>query len=240
MAKTNSESGFAVILGNFDTAITRVSGIGARFSPNRADLKVDALKEYYTRCSEAHGAVKDATEAYQNATAARTAAFDGLPKLATRVVSAFFDSDASEADRQQVQAIKRRIDGKPAAAPAAPAATGEEAEAQHSTSQRSFIRLADHLDGIIRACKAARSYNPADADLAIPALEAFHTQLLATNTAVDTSFAARREARKQRSRLFYDEATGIPALAKRLRGHLKSRGDEQKDLLKGLRFPSRG
>ncbi|RYZ88957.1 MAG: hypothetical protein EOP04_08125 [Proteobacteria bacterium] len=234
MPKKNSESGHAINLGKMASTVSIVESLGATFQPAHEDIKPDALRTYFGDCDAAQTDVKNAEDAYDRAVNARRDAYAGLRKLATRVINAYVDAGASAADVEDARAVNRKLQGgqpKPAKDP------GQDAEGKqnYSTSQQSFISVADHFDFLLRRVGSFAGYAPTDADLKKEALEDVRHALSTHNSAVDRAAMRLRDARDARKRLFYDGDRGMTARSQRLRSYFKTRPGGI-DPLKGIRF----
>src|SRR5687767_2027459 len=90
----NSETGHSKNVANFETLISGVQSFGAGYNPSRVNLKIPALLPLPGVARDAIQETNHFANAHSAAASQREAAFAGLEKLVTRVMTALELSDA--------------------------------------------------------------------------------------------------------------------------------------------------
>jgi hypothetical protein len=93
---------------------------------------------------------------------------------------------------------------------------------KRSVSQRSFVNRAGKFAKLIKLLYQIPGYNPNEADLNIPALESFITDLNLLNKNEGKIAKKAASARATRDKALFDAKTGISALGKRAKNYIKS------------------
>ena len=99
--------------------------------------------------------------------------------------------------------------------------------------------MVGHLDGYFAALANVPSYNPNEADLKLPALQAFADDLRAKNDAVSSTFVPLSQARGLRDQLLYQADNSVVNTALLVKEYVKGAFGTQSQLykqIKGLEF----
>lgn len=226
MAST-SETGHAKNVANFDSLISSVTGYGTVYNPTKTSIKLTALQTLATNSKNAVAAVNAALPAYNNAVAAREAAFLPVNKLITRVINALEATDTSDQVDATAIALARKIKGtratpkKTEEEKAAEKAAGKESK-EISSSQMSFDSRLDNLDKLIKFLASVALYAPNEADLKVAALTTLYNDLKAKNTAVINATTPLSNARIARNDILYKPGTGLIDIALDVKKYIKS------------------
>ncbi|HKJ81905.1 MAG TPA: hypothetical protein VJ954_07770 [Ignavibacteriaceae bacterium] len=94
---SNSETGHAKNVANFEKLVSFCSGYGADYNPSNSEIAIEALTTMQTDSQNAINSVNSSLPAYNNAIAAREGAFKPLSKLITRVMNALKAANPSAA-----------------------------------------------------------------------------------------------------------------------------------------------
>ena len=123
---------------------------------------------------------------------------------------------------KDVKTINRKIQGKRAKEIVTPTAPNTPAPNTISTSQQSYDQLIEHFSRLITLLKSEPSYNPNEADLRIPTLEAQLAKYREDNTNVMNAYTQVSNARISRDVILYKEKTGLVDTALEVRAYVKS------------------
>jgi hypothetical protein len=226
MAST-SETGHAKNVANFDDLISFVAGYGTTYNPSKATIKLTALQTLSTSAKSAINAVNTTLPAYNNAVAAREAAFEPLSKLITRVMNALKATDTTEQVDESAKTLARKIQGTRATAKktekeiAAATAEGKETK-EISSSQMSYDSRLDNFDKLIKLLTSVTLYAPNEVDLKVTALTNLYNDLKAKNSAVVNATTPLSNARIARNDILYKTNTGLVDIAFDTKTYIKS------------------
>ena len=224
---SNSETGHAKNVANFDQLISFVAGYGATYNPSKAGIKLTALQTIATNAKTAIGAVNATIPAYSNAVSAREVAFKPISKLATRVGNAIKATDTTDQVDESAKTIIRKLQGTRAT----PKKTEEEIAAakaegkeiiEISSSQMSYDNRLDNLDKLIKLLASVALYTPNEAELKVTALTALYNDLKAKNAAVVAAITPLSNARISRNDILYKPNTGLVDIALDTKTYIKS------------------
>lgn len=97
----------------------------------------------------------------------------------------------------------------------------DESEGQHSASQMSYDNRTGNFRSFIALVKELTKYNPNEAKLKVPALEAYADDIEAKNNAVLSTYVSANQARMLRNQLLYDNEDSIVNLAALVKAYVK-------------------
>lgn len=249
MAST-TETGHAKNVANFQNLVNAVTDMGAAYQPTNALIKLSALSTQLGSCKAANSAVKTPLANYNRDVSDRTALFKPLNKLVTRLLAMFRDTDALKQVKDFAKTTADKIRGSNAKAkeetPPPPANEdpttphGEMAEERkHSTSQRSFVMMADNFETFIGILSAEPSYKPAEEDLSVATLQAMLSEMQKLNNDTDLAFKALKKVRSERNTALYASKTGLVDVALAVKNYVLGAfgtSDERYKSIKGLKF----
>ena len=224
---SNSETGHAKNLANFDSMVSYVSAYGTDYNPSKSSLCLEALQNLLTECRNAIAAVYLAFSVYSNAVASRDVAFKPLNKLVTRVINALKAVDTSQQVDDNARTISRKIQGVRAKAKL----TAEEKNAleaegktviEISASQTSFDLRLENFDRLIKLLSTIPLYDPNENDLKVSSLIALHRDLAGKNAAVIAAAVTLSNARITRNKFFYEPDAGLVDIALAVKAYVKS------------------
>jgi len=224
---SQTESGHAKNVANFEKLVTNVSGFGSSFNPSKESIKLPALETKLISSKLAIAAVNASEPAYKNAVSAREAAFAPLSKLITRVNNSLKASDSSTQVDDSAMTLVRKLQGRRAT----PKMTDEEKKAAEaegkevneiSSSQMSYDSRLDNFDKLIKLLASEPEYAPNEADLKIESLTTLYNNLNAKNTAVINATVPLNSARIYRDQVLYTPLTGIVDISVDVKTYVKS------------------
>jgi hypothetical protein len=244
----SNESGDKKLLGNFRKLIDFVS-VDPNYNPANQKLVKTRLELQYTAGQAAAEALLGERGPYKLAVTDRQVGYDELPTRFTRSFNMLKSSGAPKEVVADAEPHKRKILGtrkspkpKPTdgANPAAPGTGSNGGEsATHSASQTSHESLLGHASAYLAIVRNVPSYNPNEADLKVPALEAFIASLETKNNAVNAAFVAVSQARGLRDGLLYTNDDSVVDIALLVKAYVKAAFGTQSQLykqIKGLKF----
>lgn len=224
----SEEKGNAKNIANFAQVITILNSLGITYNPSNALVKLPALTAAHTEAVSAQAATDDTNAAEDVALNNRTAAFEPLNKLVTRVSSAAAANIIDQRFLDDLAAISRKIKGQRAEKPKDDPATPDidESKKTVSVSQMSFDNRIQHFAEFIALLKTNEDYAPNEAGLKITALENYLEELRDKNTAAVNAETIARSQRAVRNDALYSDTDGLLARVKFIKKYLTSIIDE--------------
>lgn len=224
---SNSETGHAKNVANFENLITSITAFGPAYNPNKNSIKLPELQSVLDQSKVALNAVNIAHAAFSNAVAARETAFEPFSKLTTRINNALKASDTTVNVNDNVKTIVRKLQGRRASAKI----SDEEKQAleadgkvvnQISAAQMSFDSRIENFDKLIMLLASVPAYSPNEEDLKLDALKAYHNLLKTKNNDVLVATVQLSNARIKRNELLYKPLVGLVSMALDAKVYLKS------------------
>ena len=214
---SKTESGHAKNIANFGALVNSVESMGKSYNPSVADISLANLKILKTSLDKSLPAVFAAEAPYKIAVNKRQAAFDGMSKLATRVINALAVG-GSDREIKDAKGILKKIRGESAIKPEDPA----QAAKTRSTSQMSYVNRVKNFKELTALLDAIPAYKPNEADLKVTALNAYLDKLPGLGVTVNKTALALTKARTDRDRLLYAKGTGALAISLKVKKYVKS------------------
>ncbi len=226
MAKT-SETSHLKNVTNFDELIAYITSYGAAYNPSRASIQLNELKALSANAKPYLSAVSDALPAYDNAVAARKAAFAPVGKLITRVNNAIKATETTEQVDESVRTLVRKLQGRRATPKKTEAEKAAALEAgktivEISSTQMDYDSRVDNLDKLIKLLNSITLYAPNEEELKITALIALHNDLKAKNLDVLNTEVIVSNVRNARNEFLYKSLTGLVDIALDTKTYIKS------------------
>lgn len=217
---SRSEESHAVNIANFELIIALCVGLGSVYSPSKNALKIPQLKELLANANSMMQLVKIAKTKQENARNARELAMSSpvLRKLSTRIINALEATDASKLTVENAKSINRKIQGKRAAA----SKNNTSEQNNISVSQQSYDGLLDNFILLVECISTEPLYTPNEADLKVSNLKATISNFNLLNTNFIASLAPYKKTLIDRDALFYNETTGLVAIAQEIKKYIKS------------------
>lgn len=224
---SNSETGHAKNVANFEDLISFCTGYGATYNPVKVSIKLPALNTLRTAAQGALVAVTTASTAFINATNARVILFDPIKKLATRIVNALAATDASDEMIEDAKSINRKIQGtRKSTKPPPPPPDNPDPDAPQpdgtSTSQQSYDSLIENFAKLVDLVASEPTYTPNEVELQVATLTTLVTNMRAANTAVVGATTDISNSRIARNKTLYLKDTGLYDIAQEVKKYVKS------------------
>lgn len=226
MSKKTNETGHVKNLTGFEGMIAFVKTYD-RYQPTNPLVLPEALGAKHSLCEVALEDFKQSAANLGEATRQRTLVYKATRDLGTRIVGALDGSNVSEKAIQDAIGLNRKLQGrraKPKEKPPTPEPGQPAAEADNtiSVSQRSFDRQADNLGKLRDLLAVLDGYMPADPALTVDALTRTISELKSRNRDVLNAESALASRRAKLELEFYDPETGMLALARKVKGAVRS------------------
>jgi hypothetical protein len=229
---SNSEVGHAKNVANFKTLITVSQGYGIKYNPSVTSLLVANLLVQHTNSDTIMDNVDTSSQAFHTAVGTRKAAFDGLKKLATRLVNAYNACDTTKEKKLNAKTINSKLQGTRAVKikdlkvvkTADPSIIPPVLETPKtiSASQQSYDQLIEHFSKLIVLLAADPLYNPNELDLKTAALNTKLTALKNANLNIGSTYTTVANIRIARDHALYDTKNGLCDTAQRVKDYVLS------------------
>ncbi len=208
MAST-SETGHAKNISNFQDMIDACISYGINYQPSEEELELTALIALHAACDAAHKAVNDPLALYGQKVGLREKLFKEIDPLTTRIINRFELSKAPDNVKKSARTYADKIRGmnRKRKSPPPPGEAPEDNE--YSTSQRSYVMIADNFGALISILAAEPTYNPSEDVLKVTSLQAMRTNMDTLDDNVGVAFEALRTVRNARNLLLYGQGTGL-------------------------------
>ena len=230
-----NESGDLKLLGNFRKLIDLVSG-DANYKPSNTALTPAGLNTQHTAALAAAEDVPAKRSLNMTAISEREKAFADLKPRIARVHGVAKASGAPKHLIDDLNNFKSKLASKrKPKAKADAAAPQAAADKQQSSAQLSYDNLLGHLAGYLGVLGQIASYNPNEADLKKPALQAFANDLRAKNDAVSASFVPLSQSRGVRDQLLYQADNSVVNTALLVKEYVKGAYGTQSQLYKQIK-----
>lgn len=207
------EKGHAKNIANFAQVITILNSLGTLYNPSNALVKLPALNAAYGDAVSAQADTDDTNAAETVAVNERSAAFEPLAKLVTRISNAAAANIGDQLFLDDVAAIVRKLQGRRAEKPEDDPATPDvdESKAVNSVSQMSFDNRIQNFAELIALLKTNEEYAPNETALKTNALEDYLSELRLKNTAAQNAETSARKQRTARNESLYNDASDLLA-----------------------------
>jgi len=225
---TNSESGIASNLGNFQIMTGLCQGFGSKYNPFNPLIKLDALNGCYQLATESVNAVKEAKPPADRASDERSIVFTPLSDIVTASFNSLRSCGASSQVIADIRPVVYKLLGRRISAvkgetePVTPEEPGAGASKTISASQQSFNSKIDFMATYIEALKNEPKYSPNEEPLKITSLTALLGRMKDTNQTVVDTTAPLVAARSHRNQVFNHPETGLVAIASLVKKYVKS------------------
>lgn len=222
--KKISQTGHAMNVDNFEKLVAYVKGYGTEYNPAKKTLQPASLDAVLSNANSAVNAVFAAIPAWKNAINDREAAFENLPKLATRIINAVEASDVSKNFADDVRALVRKIQGKRAVAklPATDAEIAAAPTKNISAAQTGFESRITEFQQIVDLLASQSGYAPNENDLKVATLTADLQKMQSTNTNAINALVPLSNQRIARDTTLYLEPNNLVDTASDVKKYIKS------------------
>ena len=224
---SNSETGHAKNVANFEQLVVKCTSYNGSFNPSNPAIQPPALQNTLSLAKECIAGVNGAEGILSNAIASRSIAFKPFSKLITRISNAMKASGAPQQAVDQVLNLVRKLQGRRAT----PKKTEEEKQAaleagkeivEVSSAQMSFDSHLNNFDKLIKLLVTVPEYAPNENELTVSALTAYYEDLTSKNLVVINASTALKNLLITRNELLYKDITGLVNVANSVKIYVKS------------------
>jgi hypothetical protein len=215
---STNETGHAKNVANITPFTNAIESYGAAYNPPVPYLAIAPLRALRPPLDLVLPKVDAASSAYKVAVNQRQQPFDLMPKLASRALYAIKVVGTAKEIADATAIVKKIHGGGKKLNEEDPAIQAR----SRSTSQMSFDMRADNFREFTAFLAAIPAYKPNEADLKVPALNAFLATLPGLSDAVSKAGMAFAKCRQERDTLLYDPNTGAVPLCNRAKNYIKS------------------
>ncbi len=221
---------------NFDKVIAVCTGLGGNYNPGKQNLQIESLVALMNNAHGALDAIKVAKTNYEFATNHREVAFEGLGKLAGRIISELKSSGVLVQTVDDARYIQRKLVGFRISRDPVPAPPDASTEAKKSTARGlDYGTQTQHFGKLLQTLRTEPLYKPSIADLKMDALEAKLSDLLVKNAAVVRTSVELKNARQHRNDLLYIQSGSaretLRAVKQQVKAAFGPRSEEFKTLV---------
>jgi len=197
----------AKTVGSFDKVLATCKTIGASYQPSVPELAPAALSQLQERAQQSLRAATEARIAYRMAVNNRKDSFEGIPKLAVRIVRMMSAStrggNSHLEDAKLIRNKFRPLRKKSPKSEEQKLSKDGTALATRSSGRFSFDQQMETLSNLIELAGKSGNYNPAEADLTLEGLMQTLANLHTASQAVTETRAMYKKARLDRDVLIY-------------------------------------
>ena len=224
---SNSESGHAKNVTNFEDLISVVKSFGTVYNPSKQSITVVNLEALAQNAINSLRLVNSALGSNSIAIAARKEAIQPLSKLSTRILNALRASDVTKQIADSAQSLVRKIQGQRATKRlTAEQKAALEAEGivkkEVSSSQMSFDSRIESFDKLIQFLSDIPQYAPNEIELQVSTLTNYNSTLKTVNNDARDAETELNNARIARNEILYTANTGLVDTATAAKMYLKS------------------
>ena len=222
---TNSDSGHAKNLSNFGEVVAYLSILGPKYCPPADRLALGALTLSLTKGRDALSSWYSAENHLRTKSAERSKLFDDVNPLLSRIGGFVDISPADIRTKDAVKGFIAKLRGnnksKPKAAQVA-VAEGDPAPRTNSTTQRSYVMVAENFSKLVTVIEDMAGYTVTDEALKVGALRTLSGKLSAANTDVTQAELALSDARAYRDMVLYDDADSLLNVMRDVKNFVKA------------------
>lgn len=221
-----AETSFDIVFNNLVQLNVAITEIGPDYAPPTSDISASALQTKETVVLPTMISWKQASADEHSMQIDRYNGFHLIPELLIRIVSMMIAYNADAKLISDARSIIRNLRGLRKYEPiskTAPDAGSELAKIlKRSVSQRSFVNRVGKLEMLVKILGKITGYNPNEADLKLPALDAFVASLNLLNKNEGMVYKKAQNARAARNKALFDPKTGVVVLGNRAKNYIKS------------------
>ncbi len=221
-----SEVGHAKNIANYSSLIQILQEMGEMYNPTNPNIQLPNLIPLQTELVTAIENLNTAKTNYSNAVAQRETAIEPLGKLATKIKNSFFAINVTQAEKENVDSIVKKIRGDQR--PINSTNTDTQESTTISTSQMSYDNRIANLNTLITILTSHPEYAPNEEELQTANLLTYQQELVTLSQAVNNTGNALITARNNRNKPLYTNPINVIQLVKDIKYYLKSLGSEAK------------
>ena len=246
--RSTTESGHSINVANFLRLIEYVESLGSTYTPPVSSLQPSNLRALHQQAKQAIENLNDANSLLQNATNLRQTAFKDIDIFANQVINYFSVFDVPEKAIDDARSFLRKMQGTktqkstdndtdtddsddiyvnpnmtpPAVISPADTPDTDPVTRAYSTSQRSFVKRAEHFSKLISRIAVEPDFMPNAPEYQISTLQSKAADIVNTTAEVVRLATDADTKRINRSKVLYTNPISIYKIAKKVKNYLKS------------------
>lgn len=220
--RSNSEVGHIKNLENYNDFIIYSQSLEPRYNPTRQQITIVGMQTHHNKATGANEKLRLARYELAVVINTRQDKFKAYKKKATRMHNALIAATSDQLIIDDFVTVNKKIQGRLSMPKTIENQTNQEIMRAISNSQQSIDQIIDHFADAVQVLELVPDYNPNEADLKIPELKVYITELKEANIAVVHKFITYSKALDIRDELFYHPETGIVKTAKIAKAYIKS------------------
>ncbi|ESU27353.1 hypothetical protein FLJC2902T_20580 [Flavobacterium limnosediminis JC2902] len=221
MAST-SEVGHVKNVANYNALCQLIEEMGALYNPSNPSIQLLNLQPIRASLTAAIQNLDSTKPIYKNAVSRRETAIASLGKTTSSVMNFFKSLNVSEADKENVESIAKKIRGDKKGKTINPEITEG---ATISTSQMSYDSRIANLNILVSLVSSHPEYAPNESRIQTTTLNQYHLDLSTLSQDVNVAGNSLITARNQRNIILYNGDVNVIQLAKDIKSYLKSLGE---------------
>ncbi|MCE2997793.1 MAG: hypothetical protein ACK5RG_22080 [Cyclobacteriaceae bacterium] len=203
----------------FEKLVGVCAGCGSKYNPAQEKLQLVNMYQLLAIGQVTLQNCSDAKIEHNNAGNTREVSYQGLGKLAVRIVGELKSSGVLEQTVNDAKSALRLIKGHRTPSAVKQTTAGANGTAEPPVKKRrargtDYATMAQHFQLLVKTVAAEPAYQPESADLKVSALNGKVYELLNNNSKLIQVWSSLMEARKKRDEVLYDKKTGLVSIAK--------------------------
>ena len=214
---SKTESGHAKNVANFGALVTAVESLGKNYQPTAISLALKNLKTTKISIAKALADVAACEVPYRSSVNKRQAAFEGMSKLATRVINSLA-AVGSDKEIKDARSLAKKVQGGGKLKAEDPAVAAK----RKSTSQMSYDNRINNFKALVSYLSGVPAYKPNEKDLQVIALNKYLDSLPMLGEDINNFADELAKARINRDKMLYAANTGAVDIGLRVKKYVKS------------------
>jgi len=200
------------------------TGLGGTYNPGKQNLQAQAMTALLSIAQQSWEDVKQAQQAYDNATNNRELGFRKVRQLCSSVYSMLKACGTNPLLLADALNSKRRIYGSPISKPPVVKAENEEADKPEGRSSytRGYATKVEYFDRLVKTVALEPGYRPNEPELTLASLQQTLTELFNLNKAVTDAEIKLEEARIKRNTVYYIAPESLVETAIAVKTYMRS------------------
>jgi hypothetical protein len=211
-------------LQNFDKVIAVCTGLGGNYNPGQQNLSVQELTTLLSNANAAYDSMKEARSDDKHATNHREVMFEGIDKLAGRVLSELKSSNVMEQTVADAREITRKLAGRKSSRD--PVSTEPQAATETPKKRRAkgldYASMADNFGILVMTVSEQPNYHPNMEDLKVQALQKKLEELHVANANVSTARAQLMNTKWSLNNMLYTNPGSVYDTMKGVKQQMKA------------------
>ncbi|MEI6123027.1 MAG: hypothetical protein WCQ95_05295 [Bacteroidota bacterium] len=223
---STTETGHGKNVTLLEQVLSICTGFGTDYAPVKVFITLPSITTKHTESADAVLQVQNKYAAIVIKVDKRSAEFQDISELATKIKNAVIASDAPNEFLPNIVEFVRKLQGKRAKTvklQITPTTPEAEAHKKISVSQLSYDMIINHFSQIVELLSAQTLYNPNEDELKVITLKEKLNKMKAANTAVMAANTDLGKARNERDKIMYHPETGIIPMANDIKAYVKSK-----------------